>query len=78
MFNNATLAQALLTVYLTLDGSGRRRDWKADLVGEPHSIGTASLLFIWILLYPLEQKDESIDRPTKFCIRQQAISEIQW
>ena len=61
MFNNATLAQALLLVWLLLVLAVYVICWGTCLICEPHPFGTALLLLIRVFFDPLEQKNETVD-----------------
>ena len=65
MFNNATLAQALLIVLISLiQFNIYRLDLETDLVCEPDFFRAALLLVVWVFFFPSEQKNQAIYWPT--------------
>ncbi|KAI4171613.1 MAG: hypothetical protein LQ348_006902 [Seirophora lacunosa] len=63
MFSNATLAQALLTVYDYSAYALRGQKVSTNLIRKPDTLWTACLKLVRILVSPFEKKYETIDGP---------------
>ncbi|KAI4118719.1 MAG: hypothetical protein LQ345_001285 [Seirophora villosa] len=63
MFSNATLAQALLTVYDYSAYALRGQKVSTNLIRKPDTLWTACLKLVRILVSPFEKKYETVDGP---------------